>query len=242
MRAIKLDNGKFRLIQKLEYYEDPSTLYTPDHSNKDKAESNSLRLYKKLVKNNKLEEYEKEIDNAIEIGTLKEVMNPEEVFSGIHNFCFHNVVISETSSSTKVRLINNTSAITPFIGTLISVNTRYPNFSLNNISKCIFNFMLFDNKLSGDISKCYRRILVDDISSKLRLFCWLKMKDDIPKFIYYERKTLDFGDPAASESVEAAEKKFIIPACHYKESKTILAETRYADNCLFSFRDKKKLK
>ena len=68
------------------------------------------------------------------------------------------------------------------------------------------------------------------------------MDNDIPKFIYYERKTLDFGDPAASEAVEAAEKKFIIPACQFKESKTILAETRYADNCLFSFRDKEKIK
>ena len=68
------------------------------------------------------------------------------------------------------------------------------------------------------------------------------MENDIPKFIYYERKTLDFGDPAASEAVEAAEKKFIIPACHLKESKTILAETRYADNCLFSFQGKGKIK
>ena len=152
MTAIKLDNRKFKLLHKLEYYENPSTIYTPQYSNKAQAESNSLRLYKKLVKNGKLEEYENEIKSAIEVGTLAEIKNPEEIFSGILNFCLHNVVISETSSSTKVRLINNTSAITPLIGTLISVNTKYPFFSLNNISKCIFNFLLFDNKLSGDIS------------------------------------------------------------------------------------------
>ena len=142
---------------------------------------------------------------------MEEIKNPEEMFSGIHNFCFHNVVISKTSSSTKIKLINNTSAITTFIGTLISVDTKYPNFSLNNILKCIFNFMLFDNKLSGDISKCYRKILVEQMLARLRLFCWLRMVNDIPKFIYYERKTLDFGDPAASEAVESAQKKFIIP-------------------------------
>ena len=102
MNAIKLDNGKFKLLKKLEYYKNPSTLYTPQHSNKERAESNSLRLYKKLVKNGKLEEYENEIKSAIEVGTFEEIKNPEEVFSGIHNFCFHNVVISETSSSTKV--------------------------------------------------------------------------------------------------------------------------------------------
>ena len=55
-------------------------------------------------------------------------MNPEKVFTGIHNFCYHNVVVSETSNSTKVRLINNTSAISHSTGTLISVNTKYPNF------------------------------------------------------------------------------------------------------------------
>ena len=95
--------------------------------------------------------------------------------------------------------------------------------------------MLYDNKLSGDISKCYRKILVDPMTARLRLFCWLEMINDIPKFQYYERATLDFGDAPASQAVESAQKKFIIPACHLKESKIILAETRYADNCLFSF-------
>ena len=163
------------------------------------------------------------------------------MFEGTHNFCYHNVVVSETSSSTKIRLINNTSSVTPGIGTLVSVNTKYPSFSLNNIAKCIFNFMLYDNKLSCDISKCYRKILVDPLSAKLRLFCWLEMVKDKPNFIYFERSTLDFGDAPASQSVESAENKYVIPACQLKISKVILAETRYADNCLFSFQNKEKV-
>ena len=207
MTAIKLPSGKFKLLQKMEYYENPTKLYTPKNSNKAQAESNSLRLYKKLIKNGKLQEYEKEIKSAIEISTLTEIMNPEKVFAGIHNFCYHNVVVSETNNSTKVRLINNTSAISQSIGTLISVNTKYPNHSLNDISKCLFNFMLYDNKLSGDISKCYRKILVDPLAAKLRLFCWLEMINDIPKFIYFERSTLDSSDAPASQSVESAQDK-----------------------------------
>ena len=66
--------------------------------------------------------------------------------------------------------------------------------------------MLYDNKLSGDILKYYRKILVDPMTAKLRLFCWLEMVNYIPKFIYFERTTLDFGDPAASQAVELAQK------------------------------------
>ena len=47
MTAIKLASGKFKLLQKMEYYENPTTLYTPQNSNRAQAESNSLRLYKK---------------------------------------------------------------------------------------------------------------------------------------------------------------------------------------------------
>ena len=110
-------------------------LYTPQNSNRLQAESNALRLYKKLKRNDRLEEYEREIQSAIEVGTLTKIMNPDEIFEGTHNFCYHNVVVSETSSSTKVMLINNTSSVIPSIGTLISVNTKYPSFSLNNIGK-----------------------------------------------------------------------------------------------------------
>ena len=66
--------------------------------------------------------------------------------------------------------------------------------------------MLYDNKLSGDISKCYRKILVDPLTAKQRLFCWLEMENDIPKFVYFEWSTLDFGDAPASQSVESAQK------------------------------------
>ena len=57
----------------MEYYEDPTKLYTPKNSNKAQAESNSWRLYKKIIKNGKLQEYEKEIRSAIETGTLKKL-------------------------------------------------------------------------------------------------------------------------------------------------------------------------
>ena len=33
----------------------------------------------------------------------------------------------------------------------------------------------------------------------------------------------------------------MIPACKLKDSKLILSETRYADNCLYSFQDKEKV-
>ena len=71
----------------MEYYENPTTLYTPQNSNKAQAESNSLRLYKKIVKIGKLQEYEKEIESAIEIGTLTKIMNPEKKYLlGFINF------------------------------------------------------------------------------------------------------------------------------------------------------------
>ena len=185
LSSIQQPNGKFKLLQKMAYYENPLVIYKPENSNKKQAQAASLRLYKKLLKNGKLEEYQREITKAIEIGTLTKVEDPHTVFSNPHHFCLHGIVVSETSMSTKVRLINNTSTVSHSVGTLMSVNTRYPSRSLNDIGKCVFNLMLFDHKISADIEKCYRKILVDPLTANLRLFCRLDYENKVPKFIYF---------------------------------------------------------
>ena len=159
----------------------------------------------------------------------------ETLFKAPHNFCVHSVVRSETSASTQIRLVNNTSTQSSGIETLLSVNCRFSSTSLQSMSQCLFNFFLFTHKMSADISKCYRRIGVDDLTAILRLFCWVEMRDGEPIFQYYKRATLDFWDPVASETVELAQLKYTIPACSMTDSRVILGHFRYADNALASF-------
>ena len=48
LTAIQQPNGKFKLLQKMAYYENPLEIYKPENSNKIQAQAAALRLYKKL--------------------------------------------------------------------------------------------------------------------------------------------------------------------------------------------------
>ena len=44
MSAIKQPDGKFKLVQKMEYYEDPLRIHTSQNSHKEQVEATTLRL------------------------------------------------------------------------------------------------------------------------------------------------------------------------------------------------------
>ena len=100
-----------------------------------------LNFIRKLAKQGDLDIYEAEIDKAKQLQTLVKVPNNElkTLFSSPHHFCLHSVVRSETSVSTQIRLVNNTSTLSTGIGTLFSVNCKFPSKSLQSMSQCIFD-------------------------------------------------------------------------------------------------------
>ena len=58
------------------------------------------------------------------------------------------------------------------------------------------DFRLYSNPYSSDISKCYLRILVDDLTARLRLLVWFKDSQEMTGVKIYRKPTMDFGDTA----------------------------------------------
>ena len=64
LRAIKLNDGTFKMVQTVSYYEDPCRVFRAENSNTRQAEAAAVRLYRKLVRDGNLEIYEGEIGKA----------------------------------------------------------------------------------------------------------------------------------------------------------------------------------
>ena len=238
LKAEPLEDGKFKLRQTIVWSSDPTLIFTPQKSNRIQAENAAKSVIRRLYKlnNNSLSDYIKEVKTAQEIGTLRIVNGneKEEILNGAHSFCNHSAVTNEQSRTTSTRLVNNTSTISTGVGTTISLLSPCPKGCLNDQQTSLTNWLLYKHGYSSDVSKCYRRIACDTLSSRLRMFAWY---EDIPtcsKPVVMVRDTMDFGDSIASYSVEAAEKKFIKNACELEHSKTTVDIFRYADNNLTS--------
>ena len=60
-------------------------------------------------------------------------------------------------------------------------------------------------------SKCYLRILVDELTAKLRLMAWYKDPKNKSGRIIYKRKTMDFCDVVSALIICITQKKFVSP-------------------------------
>ena len=77
---------------------------------------------------------------------------------------------------------------------------------------------------SSDISKCYLRILVDKLTTNLRLMVWYKNPKDKEGIIIYRRNTMDFGDAASALIVRIIQKMFLSPMARLEATRhTIMA-------------------
>ena len=116
----------------------------------------------------------------------------------------------------------------------------------NNMIKCnigdsfdsLLDFRLYDNPYSSDISKCYLRILVDDLTAKLRLLVWFDNPQDMTGIKIYRRPTMDFGDTCSSLVVRIIQEKFLSQLCKMEMSKHLILHCAYADNYSGSFKNK----
>ena len=91
----------------------------------------------------------------------------------VHHFCYLGVVHSETSESTSTRMINNTLTSSK-AGTSFSIENKIPSVEIGDTFTSIMDFLLYCYGYSSDIAKCYLKVLVDELTSRLRLMVWYK--------------------------------------------------------------------
>ena len=155
------------------YRNPPEETFAPENSNMKTAFSRTNMIIDRLMKKGQMEQFQEEIQKKIDIGCLEEVPEQEleNLLKTVHHFCYLQLVFSENSESTSTRMINNTLTSTPG-GTSFSIENKVPVSEIGDSHESLLNFILYRYGYSSDISKCYLRILVDELTSNLRLMAW----------------------------------------------------------------------
>ena len=163
-----------------------------------------------LKKKEQMEMFQKEIEKKIEIGTLVAMSDAEvkETMKSTHHFTLLAMVMSETSSSTSARLINNTKTQVSGQGTSYCLENEMTKCNIGDSFDSLLDFRLYNNPYSSDISKCYLRILVDDLTARLRLLVWFEDPQKMTGVKIFRRPTMDFGDTCSSLVVRIVQENF----------------------------------
>ena len=113
-----------------------------------------------------------------------------------------------------------------------------PVCAIGNSFESIIDWRLHEHGYSSDISKCYLRVLVDDLTARLRLCYWYPDSLTRSKPRIFMRKTMDFGDACSSLVIRIIQLKFLLTMTDITTVKQILKTGAYADNYSSSFRTK----
>ena len=139
--------------------------------------------------------------------------------------------MSETSTSTEIRQINDTNTNVPRSATTYAIGNTCPSNLIGKSFNVQTHFSLNKFPNPSDIKKAYLRIIVDDVTTGLRIFVRFDKDDVEMKYpVYYLRRTMDFGDGVASAILTIAQNKIIAPLCKFAMSRRIIISQAYADN------------
>ena len=242
MRAEK-EGENYRLVQKMVFNKPEEELFNPNNTNYEEAlKSSKAMLYRlKKLGSDKVEEYDSQIRKSVKDGCFEKLTEDEikNLEHTPHYFTMGNMVYNENSSSTSVRFVNDTAR--PIKGQMASVSTSNycPRKVLNDMYKTITRFLLYETGYSSDVKGAYRGVKCTYNDSFLRLYVWFDdLNDPDGSVIILRRKSLDFGDGHASASLEIGCNKFVAGWVKLEISKMIIRNFRYADNNLYSFKDK----
>ena len=111
-----------------------------------------------------------------------------------------------------------------------------PSSNIGDSYASLINFRLYRHGYSSDISKCYLRVMVDELTSRLRLCYWYKDPENMADPVIYERTTMDFGDSIAALVIRIIQLKFLMAATRMELVKEVILKGAYADNYNSSFR------
>merc|ERR1711915_369422 len=116
---IKDSNGNYKVKVNYLYKSDPNIIFSPENTNYNQALMMTKKVIQQLKKKGQLEMFQKEIEKKINIVTLVAMSESEvkETMKSTHHFTLLAMVMSETSTSTSARLINNTKTQVPGQGT-----------------------------------------------------------------------------------------------------------------------------
>ena len=190
--------------------EDWKHVYQPKHSNKREAERDADRMREKCIKKGQLQAYKDEINKMVERGCF-EAIDPKMLEHQPHHFIYQNMTLKESSTTTRVRQLLDTSR--KFFGASLAERQLkgLPALTMNTPSACTLGFRARECVAIFDISACYNSYQVCHQSSLLRCLTFF---DNEGKRNYFRTKTLSFGDNGSAQAVELGNNVHVATSKH----------------------------
>ena len=239
LTAVKDKNGKFNLIQKLIFIDDPNSLFPGNKSNYEEALKSSKRVLKILRKKGleKTMEYNGEWQKGVKEGCFV-ALSAEEIArlpTTAHAFLSHSITYKETSLSSKARLLANPSVLVSNSGRSLNSALALPHNLCNNAFELALRFQTYHNYILSDLSKAYRSVSYTYPDSLLSLYVWFDSTDlenqvENPKVVIFRTARNNWGASIAGDVLEIAIRGKIVPTCKLDMTKQILNRFRYIDD------------
>ena len=118
------------------YKNNPYVIFSPQNSNYLKIKDKTLKLVKRLLKQNKYDTINAEVVKKIQLNSYRLVPDAEldKLLSGPHDFCDMLLVTNATSTSTPLRFINNTNGWDRKSNTSISFEGNISKSRVGNLT------------------------------------------------------------------------------------------------------------
>ncbi|XP_077290162.1 uncharacterized protein LOC143913982 [Arctopsyche grandis] len=180
-------NGRFCVA--LPYKNSPVVLGSSLHI----AEKRHKTLERRFLANNNLKmEYNKVLEEYINLGHMSECEPPEA--HEVHCYLPHHVVVKESSLTTKYRVVFDASAKTTSNISLNNILMVGPNVQSDLLS-LLLNFRLHKYVITADIKQMYRQIQIAEKNKNVQRIIW--RTDPQSKFKHYKLNTVTFGTASA---------------------------------------------
>ena len=226
--CIKFNEEEKKVVFSYPYIKDVSRL----QDNYQQAVAIESGVEKRLLKMGKRAEYDKEMLGYIGRGAFKK-LTQEEIDSwkkkgGPVNYISHHGVLKETSATTKLRIVSNS-----------SLNNNNQGFSLNDclpkgpnslvpLLEALVTWRIYPHVTVWDYIKCYNSIHTSEKDMHLRRFVW--RLDGENKWQIYAIDRMHFGDRCAAIGLDVA-KKMVAEAGRHIDSKAVdMVKRDYVDD------------
>ena len=157
--------GKLNMVYPL--LKDPNLL----GDNGNVAKGMASKLEERLIRTNKLEEYNTQLLNYLDRGVIGEISREElDSWSGPFNYISHHGVEKLSSTTTKLRVVSNSS----LKNNGLSYNDLLPKGpnSLTPLIEALTTFRSYKHVVSWDLKKAYNTIETGDSEKHMRRLVW----------------------------------------------------------------------
>ena len=190
-------NAKYRLNLEYPTYKPLSESYNETNSNRTMAVAASKSLRKKLLKSGKAVEFHaKVLDAATKKHVVEVTDEVAKAHLGLpHSYQLINYVTKESSASTKVRVVTN-SSVQRRGGSFNDLCLKGSNL-MNSALDILLGFSCYPYCLMTDLSEAYRSIFTGPETNSCRRFFWFKDINDESSLVEMMLVRATYGDKAA---------------------------------------------